>query len=249
MPTTIPKTSTALAALLRADFATLKSNRRSAMLALLVPVVILISWKGLIDKMGGAYALSSAITFGLMAIGLMGYAISISRDRDKGVFQRLRVAPVPRWTIMVSRLIIQLGMIMVLTLIVFYVGHSYDKITLSPLGYVLTLFTAILGGAVYLSLGQLMVGLIKNPETVNATTRIVYSVFILVGMFGESGLLGEQAKHYVQWSPYGSVKLMLAASMEPAKWTNDTNIALLVSVIYILIFAGIGIQKFKWNTK
>ncbi|QJD96743.1 ABC transporter permease [Mucilaginibacter robiniae] len=247
--TTIPKTSTALAALIRADFATLKSNRRSAMLSLLVPVIILISWKSLIDKMGGAYALSSAITFGLMAIGLMGYAITISRDRDKGVFQRLRVAPVPRWTIMVSRLIIQLAMIILLTLVVFYVGYSFDKITLSPLGYVLTLFTAIVGGAVYLSLGQLMVGLIKNPETVNATTRIVYSAFILVGMFGESGLLGEQTKHLVQWSPYGSVKLMLAASMNPAQWTSDTTFALLASVAYIVVFAAIGIQKFKWNTK
>lgn len=247
--TSVPKTTTALTTLLRADFQTLKSNRRSAVLALLVPMIILVSWKGVIAKLGGAYALSSAITFGLIAIGLMGYSISVARDRDKGVFQRLRVAPIPTWTIMVSRLCVQLFMIMLLTLIIFIVGSSYDKVTLSPLAYIITFFIAFLGGAVYLSLGQLIVGTIKNPETVNATTRIVYFMFVIVGMFGEIGMLGEVVKKYIRYSPYGAVKVMLAGGMEPANWTNETTTAVLVSIAYALVFAGIGIKKFQWNTK
>lgn len=249
METTIPKTSAVLAALIRADFTTLIRNRRSVILSLLVPVIILISWKGLVEKMGGTFALSTAITIGLMAIGLMGYSISIARDRDKSIFQRLRVAPVPSWAIMVSRLMIQMLMIIILTLLIFVVGYQYDNISLSLLGYVLTFLTAFVGGAVYLSLGQVIVGLIKNPETVNATTRLVYFVFIMVGMFGEMGVLGDQLKNLVHWSPYGSVKDMLAASMEPAKWTGDTNTALIITVAYILIFATVGIKKFKWNIK
>src|SRR5258705_9514003 len=103
MKTTIPKTSAVLSSLLRADFTTQWRNRRSFVLVLLVPVIILISWKGIIDKMGGPFALSSCITIGLVAIGLMGYTNSIARDRDKGIFQRLRVAPVASWSIMASR--------------------------------------------------------------------------------------------------------------------------------------------------
>src|SRR5882724_9773484 len=98
MPSIIPKTSIVLKSLLRADFTTQWRNRRSFILVLLVPVIILISWKGVIDKLGGAFALSTCITIGLVAIGLMGYCNSIARDRDKGVFQRLRVAPIPSWT-------------------------------------------------------------------------------------------------------------------------------------------------------
>ena len=235
--------------LIRADLTTLSRNRRSAILVLLVPVIILISWKGLIDKLGGAFALSSAITLGLIAIGLMGYSNSIARDRDKGIFQRLRVAPVPSWAIMVSRLLIQLMMIMLLTLVIFVIGYSYDHITLSLWGYVLTFWMAFIGGAVYLSLGQLIVGLIKNPETVNATSRLVYFLFILVGMFGELGVLGAEFKQVVHWTPYGTVKALLAASMEPQTWNAETTTVLLVSLGYIVIFATIGIQKFKWNTK
>jgi len=255
METNIPKTSTALTNLLRADFTTLLRNRRSAVLALLVPNIILVSWKGLAKILGGPFVLSSAVTIGLMAIGLMGYSISIARDRDKGVFQRLRVAPLPTWTIMVSRIIIQLFMIMLLTLVVFVVGYKVDNITLSVQGYLLTCLVAFIGGTVYLGLGQLIVGVIKNPETVNATTRLVYFLFMMTGMFGDISKLGNMGQFGVylskfsQWSPYGCVKTMLQASMEPAKWGHDHNMALLASIGYAVVFAAIGIKNFKWDSR
>ena len=219
------------------------------LLVLLVPVIILISWQGIIDKLGAAFALSSCITIGLVAVGLMGYSNSIARDRDKGVFQRLRVAPMPSWCIMTSRLIVQLLMILLLTILVFIAGNNIDHITLTPVGYAVTFFTAIVGGAVYLGLGQLIVGLIQNPETVNSTSRLIYFLFIMVGMFGEFGILGEQVKHIVIWSPYGTVKRVIAAGMQPSTWDGEITMALLVTIGYAAAFAVIGIKKFKWNNK
>jgi ABC-2 type transport system permease protein len=249
MQTVIPKTSAALASLLRADFKTQWRNRRSVMLLLLVPVIILISWKGLIAKMGGAFALSTCITIGLTAIGLMGYSNAIARDRDKGVFQRLRVTPVPTWSIMVSRLIVQLLMILLVTTFVFVVGNEYDKVTLSPAGYALTYLTAFVGGALYLGLGQMIVGLVKNAETVNSTTRLVYFVFIMVGMFGDLGVLGTEFQKIIKWTPYGTVKAILAASMQPSSWDNQTSLALLVTIGYAVVFSFLGIKWFRWNTQ
>ncbi len=249
MDINIPKTSAVFASLLRADIKTQWRNRRSFVLLLLVPVIILISWKGVIDKLGGAFALSSCITIGLVAIGLMGYSNSIARDRDKGVFQRLRVAPVASWSIMASRLTVQLMMIFLLTIIVFFAGYYIDHVTIEPLGYVLTFFTAIIGGAVYLGLGQMIVGLIQNPETVNSTSRLVYFVFIMVGMFGEFGILGDEVKQIAVWSPYGTVKHVVFAGMQPETWNTETTIALLATIGYAVVFSAIGIKKFKWNTR
>ncbi len=249
MEINIPKTSTVFASLLRADLLTQWRNRRSFVLVLFVPVIILISWKDVIDKLGGAFALSACITIGLMAIGLMGYSNSIARDRDKGVFQRLRVAPVASWSIMASRLTVQLMMILLLTLIVFLAGYYVDHITLEPAGYILSFITALVGGAVYLGMGQVIVGLIQNPETVNSTTRLVYFVFIMVGMFGEFGILGDQVKELATWSPYGTVKHLLGAGMEPGTWNSDTWVQLLVTIAYAVLFSAIGIKKFKWSTR
>ena len=249
MQTVIPRITAALSSLLQADFTTQWRNRRAVILTLIVPVIILVSWKGLIATFGGPFALSNSITIGLFASGLMGYSNTIARDRDKGIFQRLRVAPIPSWAIMGSRLLVQLAMILLITTAVFIIGKEYDQITLTHTAYALTYFTAIIGGAVSLSLGQMIVGWIKNPETVNSTTRLVYLLFIIVGMFGELNQLGEVIHKAVQWSPYGTVKIILAGSMEPAKWTANTSMALLVTILYTLVFTTLGVKWFKWNTK
>ncbi|MDB5232670.1 MAG: hypothetical protein JWN76_3475 [Chitinophagaceae bacterium] len=249
MQTTIQSPVKALSILLRYDFTTQWRNRRSVILVLLVPIIILISWKGAIDKIGPTFVLSTCISVGLTAIGLMGYANALARDRDKGVFQRLRVAPVPTWTIMISRLAVQLAMILLLTTIVFVVAYNQSNITLSPAGYLLTFIAAMVGGALYLGLGQMIAGLLKNAETVNSTSRLVYFVFIMVGMFGETGLLGEKLKEIVQWSPYGTVKAILSASMKPGTWDQHALTALVLTLVYAGIFSFLGIRLFKWNVK
>jgi ABC-2 type transport system permease protein len=249
METSIPTTSEVLISLLRADFTTQWRNRRAVMLTLIVPIVILISWKGLVATFGGPFTLSNSITIGLFASGLMGYSNAVARDRDKGIFQRLRVAPISSWTIMASRLIVQLGMIVLITTLVFIIGADYDKITLTPSAYIFTYGTAIIGGLVSLSLGQMIVGWVKNPETVNSTTRLVYLAFIMIGMFGQFGQLGEAIHELTTWSPYGTVKTILSTSMEPGKWNNNTSLALLATFLYTIVFSILGIKWFKWNTK
>ena len=249
METNIPTTSTVLSSLLRADLKTQWRNRRAVILTILVPVIILVSWRQIIAQIGGAFALGSCITVGLMATGLMGYTNSIARDRDKGIFQRLRVAPLPSWAIMASRLLVQLLMIFIITAAVLIAGYSVDNIVIPTEGYVLAFIAAIVGAAVYLAMGQVIVGLIKNPETVNATTRLVYFIFIMVGMFGQLGILGEALKKYVIWSPYGTVQTIIAGAMVPSKWTATTTQALLLTIVYAAVFFVIGIKKFQWSNK
>ncbi|RFS27016.1 ABC transporter permease [Chitinophaga silvatica] len=249
METRIPKNSAILSALLQADFTTLWRNRRSFNMVLLVPLIILVSWKGLVPKLGGVFVLSSCITIGLTSIGLMGYSNAVARDRDRGIFQRLRVGPLEGWTIMSSRLIVQVAMIILMTLLVFIVGYFVDHISLTPAGYLVGLVMAVLGSAVYLGLGQAIVGLIKNPETVNTTTRLVYFAFIMIGMFGEFGVLGKEIGQIATWSPYGTVRKVLAAGLDPASWQLATTYAFLASVGYAILFVVIGVKYFKWENK
>jgi len=249
MTTTIPSAASVFAKLLRADLTTLWRNRRASLLVVLVPTVILISWKGLVPRFGGPFVLSNCVTVGLTAIGLMGYSNTLARDRDKGIFQRLRVAPAPKWTIMTSRLTVQLLMILITTAVLFIVGYKFDGITLTPMGYIGGLLISIVCGAVYLSLGQVIVGLVKNVETVNVVTRLVYFIFIMVGMFGELGMLGDQMKSAVHWSPYGTVKHIVSAAVDPATWNKDSTMALLVTLGYTLVFTTLGVKWFRWNTR
>jgi len=246
----IPSSFAVYSSLLKADLTAQWRNRRASILVILVPVIILMTWKGLVERNGGAFVLSNCITVGLMAIGLMGYSNSVARDRDKGIFQRLRVAPTSAWSIMTSRLTVQLVMIIIMTTTLFIVGYRFDHITTISAGsYAFGFLTAIVGGSVYLSLGQAVVGLIRNPETVNVVTRLVYFVFIMTGMFGELGMLGPEIGHAVKWSPYGTVKRIVSSSLESGAWDQNASIALAATVGYAILFTLLGIKWFKWNTR
>jgi ABC-2 type transport system permease protein len=246
--TVLPPASTVFTNLLRADLTTQWRNRRASIMVVLIPSIILITWKGLVEKFGAPFVLSNCITVGLNAIGLMGYTNSIARDREKGIFQRLRITPAPRWTIMLSRLTVQLFMIVLVTIILFVVGYQVDNIHMTASGYALTFCTAIVSGAVYLSLGQTIVGLIRNAETVNVTTRLVFFLFIMTGMFASFGALGQIVSDIAKWSPYGAVQRILADSLNPGAWKTQSNMALLTTIGYIILFSVIGIRKFQWQS-
>jgi ABC-2 type transport system permease protein len=248
-PRALPSAGQVFMSLFKADLTTQWRNRRASVMVVLLPVVIVMSWKALIDKTGGAFVLSNAVTLGLNAIGLMGYSNSIARDREKEIFQRLRVAPAASWTIMGSRLAVQLVMIVLMTLIVMVVGYQYDHIVLTPMGYIAGILASIAGGAIYLALGQAIVGRIKNPETVNATSRLIYIAFIMVGMFGELGMLGKYFNEATPYTPYGTVKSIVSGAMTPSTWTSNTTLALFLTLGYTFVFAFAGIRWFKWSTK
>lgn len=247
MPTIIPSISTVFSALLRADFTTQWRNRKSFVMLLLIPTIILVSLKPTIQKVGGDFALGMAITIGLTAIGLMGYTNSVARDRDRGVFQRLRVTPVPSWAIMASRLLVQMTIILAMTTLVFVVGSKVDGVTLSPAGYLFGYFAAVVSGAVYLGLGQIIVGLIKNPESVHSTTRLIYFIFIVIGFLARPELVGQQIADIIRWSPFGVVRQVLSASFSPASWNMASSEALGITVAYTVIFTFLGIRWFQWK--
>ena len=248
-PRTLSSTMKVFSSLLQADLRTQWRNRRATLMVFLLPVIILFAWRPLIKQFGGPFVLSNCITIGLNAIGIMGYTNSIARDRDKGIFQRLRVSPAPNWTIMGSRLIVQLILIGILTLVVFIAGYQYDHISLTAGGYIATFFVALVVGAVYLALGQAIVGRIMNPETVNATSRLVYLALILIGMFGELGMLGKALNRIVVYSPYGTVETIVSHALVPASWNADASIALLITLGYTAVFSYLGIKWFKWNSR
>ncbi len=245
---TTPAKGEILKSLLRADFTVQWRNRRASILSLLVPLIILVSWKGLVKEFGGPFVLASCITFGIVAIGLLGYSNTTARDREKGVFQRLRATPASPAAIMASRLIVQVVQIVVMTIIVFVVAGYYNKIVLTPLQYVVTTLMAVVCAAVYLGLGQAMVGLIASAETLNSVTRLVYFAFILFGALGELGIFGKVTENIVAWSPYGTVKSILDAAMVHGGWTGTAWLSLLVTLVYAAVFAGVGIKYFKWTS-
>ncbi len=238
--------------LFQADLNVLIRNVRALFLSVLIPVILLFAYSSnkAQARLGGpSYIFAISITIGIISSSLQGYTLTLARDRDGGVFQRLRVTPAPGWAIMVSRLLVQVIANLVIAVAVLVVGGIIYHVNLTVLDYILVLFIATIGGAVFLSIGQAIVGLLKSAETVNAVVRIVFIALFLLGFLGISGVFGDVLQQVAKWTPLGTVMTLFQGALSATSWNQDTTYALLANLGYIIAFSFIGIRWFKWDSQ
>jgi ABC-2 type transport system permease protein len=250
--TTGPRLQLVLTSLLRADFAVFLKNRRALVISALLPLFLLLttnSSKATHSFGGAVFIIGLAITYGLVSTSLIGYALTVARDREKGVFQRLRITPAPTWTIMSSRLAMQSVTNLIIALVVVIVGTRMHNVSPSAGQYALVLLVSLLGGAVFLSLGQALVGLVKSADTVQAVARVLFAILIILGTLGQSGALGSFWGDVARWSPVGTVMTLFAGVLDLSAWYSRDTVSLLVCLGYIVVFAGLGIRWFQWDAR
>jgi ABC-2 type transport system permease protein len=252
-------------ALLEADFTVQLRNNRALLLSFALPLVLLYGLFA--NKRGVAlgdpeFRIASALSLGMASIAILGYSMTVARDREKGVFQRLRVTPAPTWTIMASRLLVQVAAILVMAVVLLVAAKLFVGYTVfqnadsgSPgaedylVAYLLTFVCVIFSSALYLSVGQALAGLVKSADTLSAVGRIAYLPLFTLGLFGQSTVFGSTFELISRWSPGGTVETLLSGAMNPASWNSDTWLALVVSAAYSVLFAGIGIRWFQWGAR
>jgi ABC-2 type transport system permease protein len=175
--------------------------------------------------------------------------LTVARDREKGVFQRLRVTPAPTWTIMTSRLAMQVVANLIIAIAVVIIGSRIHNISPSAGQYALVLLVSILAGAVFLSIAQALVGLVRSADSVQAIARVLFAVLILLGLLGQSGALGAFWSSVARWTPVGAVMTLFAGVLNLHAWYSRDTLSLLACLGYIVVFAGIGIRWFQWDAR
>src|SRR5205814_103711 len=177
-----PTLSGVLRALLEADLTVQLRNGRALALTFLLPLVLLygLSAGKRRAQLGGPIVdVALALTLGIASIAILGYSASVARDRELGVFQRLRVTPAPTWTIMLSRLAVQIVFMLVMSVVVLVAAAVVENVTLDPAAYLLSLLGVIFISSCFLCVRQALFVCIQfcsKPNELNSTqwTRCEY---------------------------------------------------------------------------
>jgi ABC-2 type transport system permease protein len=251
-----PPLNRMFASLFRADFTVLLRSGRTMILNIAVPILILIvtdlNHSKTAPKVGFGsvnFEIGLALTYGLMASSLIGYSITVARDREAGVFQRLRVSPAPTWAIMTSRLLVQLVLDLLMTIVVVAIGVVLHHIDYTVTDLLLIGCISLLGGITFLAIGQAIVGLVRSATVVNAIGRVLYAILLLIGLLGSSGLLGTTVQIIAEWSPVGALITLFDGVVTLVSWGGAQNAALLACIGYIVIGTFVGIRWFRWESR
>ena len=241
--------------LLRADFTVLFRSARTLILNVALPILILViietrtATKTTTGLSGASFAIGLALTYGLMSSSLIGYSVAVARDRDAGVFQRLRVTPAPTWAIMTSRLLVQIVLDLLMTVIVVIVGTIIRPQNFTVGELLLLVCASIAGGAMFLAIAQALVGLVRSAAVVNALGRVLYVILLLLGLLGSSGLLGSTVKDISNWTPVGAMINVYGGVLDLAHWGSTATTGLIAMAVYIVVGAVIGIRWFRWESR
>src|ERR1700682_3432280 len=173
-PLRAPALSEIFRALLEADFTVQLRNNRALLLSFALPLVLLyalfasVAVKRRIILGDPEFKIAAALTLGMASIAILGYAMTVARDREKGVFQRLRVTPADTWTIMTSRLLVQVAAILAMALVLLVAADLFEGASLTAEAYVLNFICVIFSSALCLGVGQALAVLVKSADTLNA---------------------------------------------------------------------------------
>ncbi|MCZ9884544.1 ABC transporter permease [Arthrobacter sp. B2a2-09] len=247
-----PPLGLAMTSLLRADSIVILNSKTSLVLSTLLPIVILVAttFGKAQSRLGGSsLIIGLALTLGLLTSCLLGFTLALAHDRHIGVLQRLRVTPAPNWMIMTSRLIVQVATNLIASVIVVIVGAIVHGLTLNVGQYLLVIAVALLGAAVFLAIGQALVGLIQSTNAISAIGRLLMIVLLLLGIFGGTGILGDTIKAISDWSPVGALMTLFSDVLNQSAWSGQDTGSLLACVAYIVVFAFIGIRWFRWDSR
>lgn len=252
-----PRIGLIFRSLLRADFTVLLRSGRTLILNIAVPILYLVitDLHNLLHLGGNSpagwttnFSISLALTVGLMSASVMGYSGAIAQDRATGVFQRLRVTPAPTWAIMSSRLLVQIVVDLIMTVVVVIIGSIIHSTLFSVGQYLLLICVSLLGGAMFLAIAQAIAGLVRSAAGVNAVGRILFIVFLLLGLLGASGILGDAIQNISNWTPVGAIVNVYSGVLDAAHWGWTNASGLIATVGYVVVGAVIGIRWFRWES-
>ena len=251
-----PPIGLTLRSLIAADFTVLVQSKQTLILNLAVPILMLIITNQATRRGGAGFGaagpalmIALALSYGLLSSSLLGYSITVARDREAGVFQRLRVTPTPTWAIMLSRLVVQFVAAIATAIVVIVVGGIMHGLSYGVGTYLLIFVVAIYGAAMFLGIGQAVVGLLRSSTAVNALGRVLYVLLLLLGILGISGVLGDTFTAVAKWSPVGALMTLFTAVQSTSAWTSDDGWAIVAIGAYLVVFAGIGIRWFQWEAR
>jgi ABC-2 type transport system permease protein len=84
---------------------------------------------------------------------------------------------------------------------------------------------------------------------VNAVGRILYIVFLLLGLLGSSGILGSTVKSISGWTPVGALINLYGGALNISQWDGTDTNGLIATGGYIVVGAFIGLRWFRWESR
>ncbi len=195
-----------------------------------------------------AWLTAGIIVLNLMSSGLLGDAAWLTSMRERGMLRRVRATPLPAWHLIaayvVARLLLTLAQssaIVATAMLLYGAGFPMS-------GLLAALPLAIIGGFVFLLLGQVIASVAPNNAAAGAIGQVIYFPLMFVSnLFLPIDQLPGWIANLTRWTPATMLVDLVRPALVPIDPVQPAWINALGLTCYGVIALLLAAQLFQWE--
>jgi len=191
------------------------------------------------------------IVLSLMSNGLVGNAETMATYRQRGILRRIQATPLPVWQLILSRVIMQSGLMLGQTFLMIATSVVVFNARYDWWGLAAALPFVVLGAVLFMAMGQVIAALVRRPETASVVASAVnFPLMFLGGLWTPIEQMPDWLQGISKLLPSAMVSDLLRAPML-ANLNIETNLPFMVSLagvlVYLVVSVVVAARFFKWD--
>jgi ABC-2 type transport system permease protein len=197
-----------------------------------------------------AWLTAGIVVLNLMSSGLLGDASRLANMRERGILRRVQATPLPAWQLIASYVVTRLVMVLLQSAAIIATAALIYKATFSWQGLAAAVPLALVGGLVFLLLGQLISAVAPSSAAANAIGQAVYfPLMFLSNLFLPSEILPDWLSGITRWSPASMLVDMVRPAMLPIPAAQSGLANMLGLAIYGALALILAARFFRWESR
>jgi ABC-2 type transport system permease protein len=198
----------------------------------------------------GAYLLATFGSFGVIAISLFGFGVSVAVERGQGWMLVKRASPMPRFAYFASKIAMSLLFTVVMMLLLFTLGIVAGHARMPLTSWAALAGTLLLGVLPFAAMG-LAVGYLAGPNSAAPICNLIYlPMSFASGLWMPIEVLPRAVQHFAPFLPFyhlGQLALgRIRGGFCAADWIHLA--ALAGFTVFFLALAAIGYRRDEGKT-
>jgi ABC-2 type transport system permease protein len=224
-------------------------NRTAFFWNLAFPIGLIVLY-GLIWPQAIAWLTAGVVVLNLMSSGLLGDSAQLTSLRELGVLRRVRATPLPAWQMIASYVIARLALVLVQSAAIVATAVLLYGASFTVGGLVAALLLALVGGLVFLLLGQVIASVAPTNAAAGAISQAIYFPLMFVSnLFLPIEQLPAWLAGIIRWTPATMLVDMVRPVLLPVPaaqpaWVNAVGLA-----VYGLAALVVAARLFQWEPR
>ena len=190
------------------------------------------------------------VVLNLMSSGLLGDSTRLSNLRERGILRRVQATPLPTWQLIAAYIVTRLLLVLAQSVAIVATAVLVYGAQFTWGGLLIALPLAIVGGLVFLALGQLISAGTSTSSAAGAIGQVVYFPLMFVSnLFVPIEQLPAWLARISMWTPATMLVDLVRPALVPVPAQQGMAISLAGLAIYGFVALFLAARLFRWEPK